>query len=71
MNEPQKLDNKSNLLGFLNASETSTRWHTYGFAVAEDTGGAIKGNRIDLFYNSNSQARRFGRRNVVVYVLED
>lgn len=51
--------------------ESADGFPTYGFAVAEDTGGAIKGNRIDLFYNSNSQARRFGRRNVVVYVLED
>lgn len=44
---------------------------TYGFAVAEDTGGAIKGNRIDLFYNTNREARNFGRRNVTVYVLAD
>lgn len=43
---------------------------TYGYAVAEDTGGAIKGNRIDLFYNTNAQARKFGRRNVKVYVLD-
>lgn len=51
--------------------ESADDFPTYGFAVAEDTGGAIKGNRIDLFYNSRSQALRFGRRNVVVYVLED
>jgi len=43
---------------------------SYGYCVAEDTGGAIKGNRIDLFYNSNSEALRFGRRNVRVYVLD-
>lgn len=43
---------------------------SYGYAVAEDTGGAIKGNRIDLFYNTNAQANKFGRRNVKVYVLE-
>ncbi|MFR2892277.1 3D domain-containing protein, partial [Peptoniphilus grossensis] len=30
----------------------------------------IKGNRIDLFYNSNAEANRFGRRNVKVYVLD-
>lgn len=51
--------------------ESADDFPTYGFAVAEDTGGAIKGNRIDLFYNSRSQALRFGRRDVVVYVLED
>lgn len=41
----------------------------YGYAVAEDTGGAIKGDRIDLFMNSKAEANRFGRRNVIVYVL--
>jgi len=42
----------------------------YGFAIAGDTGGAIKGNRIDLFFNSRREALRFGRRNVKVYILE-
>lgn len=42
----------------------------YGFAVAGDTGGAIKGNRIDLFHNTRSEALSFGRRNVKVYILD-
>lgn len=42
----------------------------YGFASAEDTGGAIKGNKIDLFMESHSAAWRYGRRNVKVYILE-
>ena len=42
----------------------------YGFAIAEDTGGAIKGYKIDLFYNSNAEAMRFGRRDVKVYILD-
>ncbi len=42
----------------------------YGFAVAGDKGGAIKGNRIDLFMDSRSEALRFGRRNVNVYILD-
>lgn len=50
--------------------ESMDGFPTYGFATAEDTGGAIKGNRIDLFYSTNAQALRFGRRNVKVYVLE-
>lgn len=50
--------------------ESMDGFKTYGFATAEDTGGAIKGNKIDLFYNSNREARIFGRRNVKVYVLE-
>ncbi|MCR4431433.1 MAG: ubiquitin-like domain-containing protein [Tepidanaerobacteraceae bacterium] len=42
----------------------------YGFARAEDTGGAIKGNKIDLFMESQSEADRYGRKWVTVYVLK-
>lgn len=42
----------------------------YGYAVASDTGGAIKGNRIDLYFNTTSECYGFGRRSVKVYVLE-
>lgn len=42
----------------------------YGFCIAEDTGGAIKGNRIDLFFNTTREVRNFGRRKVKVYILE-
>ncbi|MEI6511788.1 MAG: 3D domain-containing protein [bacterium] len=41
----------------------------YGYAIAGDTGGAIKGRRIDLGYNTNRDAHRFGRKRVRVYVL--
>ncbi|OAA87287.1 3D domain-containing protein [Clostridium coskatii] len=41
----------------------------YGYAVACDTGGAIKGNIIDLFVNSESEAENWGRRSVTVYIL--
>ncbi len=41
---------------------------SYGVAVAEDTGGAIKGNRIDLCYPAGADS--FGRKSCVVYVLE-
>ncbi len=44
---------------------------TYGIASAEDTGGAIKGNKIDLCYSDKSSwLSGFGRRSCVVYVLE-
>lgn len=43
----------------------------YGYAVAEDTGGAIKGNIIDIFVNSESEARSWGRRQVNVYIIGD
>lgn len=41
----------------------------YGYAIAEDTGGAIKGNIIDLYMNSRSAALTWGRRNVTIYIL--
>jgi 3D (Asp-Asp-Asp) domain-containing protein len=41
----------------------------YGRAIAGDTGGAIRGNRVDLGFNSDSDAMQFGRRSVTVYVL--
>lgn len=41
------------------------------FAVASDMGGAIKGNRIDIFVpSSQQQARTFGYQYVHVYVLK-
>ena len=42
----------------------------YGHAIAGDTGGAIVGNRIDLGFESNSDAIVFGRRAIRVYVLK-
>lgn len=36
--------------------------------IAEDTGGAIKGKRIDLFVDSHSEAMRFGKKLIEVYV---
>jgi 3D (Asp-Asp-Asp) domain-containing protein len=42
----------------------------YGYAIAADVGGAIKGNRIDLGYNSRGGAFQWGRRTVKVWVLD-
>ena len=42
----------------------------YGFCVAGDTGGAIKGAKIDLGFGTYGEAIRFGRRAVTVYVLD-
>lgn len=42
----------------------------YGHAIAGDRGRAIKGNRIDLGFDSYREAMRFGRRSVVVHILE-
>ena len=43
----------------------------YGKAIAADTGGAIKGNIVDLYVNSNEEAINvWGRKyNVPVYIL--
>lgn len=41
----------------------------YGEAIAGDTGGAIKGNRIDVFIPSQSDAMKWGRKTVTVKVL--
>ena len=41
----------------------------YGYAIAADTGGAIKGNKIDLYMNSNSECINFGRPNVTVHIV--
>lgn len=41
----------------------------YGYAIAEDTGGAIKGNRVDLFFDSASEADNWGVRWINVYVM--
>ncbi len=35
--------------------------------VVEDRGGAIKGNRIDIFFSSHQEALVFGRRTASVY----
>lgn len=41
----------------------------YGWGVVEDRGGAIKGkNRIDLYFDSHSEALRWGRRKVHVTI---
>lgn len=41
----------------------------YGEAIAADTGGAIKGNKIDVFIPSDGQARNWGVRTVTVKIL--
>lgn len=42
----------------------------YGEAIAADTGGAIKGNRIDVFIPNEAGAYEWGRKNVTVKVLK-
>ncbi|GKZ03223.1 SH3 domain-containing protein [Paraclostridium bifermentans] len=37
--------------------------------TAEDCGGAIKGNKIDIFMNSESECTTFGRQNIEIQIL--
>ena len=41
----------------------------YGFALAADTGSAIRGYRIDLFMYTGQEALNWGRRSVTVHIL--
>jgi 3D (Asp-Asp-Asp) domain-containing protein len=41
----------------------------YGFAIAADIGGAIRGDEIDLCVPTRQQALEFGRRKVRVHIL--
>ena len=43
----------------------------YGPAVAADTGGAIQGQIIDLYMNTEAECWEFGRRNVRVRELKE
>jgi 3D (Asp-Asp-Asp) domain-containing protein len=43
----------------------------YGPAIAGDIGGAIRGQRIDLCFDSLGEALDWGRRPVTVYILND
>jgi uncharacterized protein YabE (DUF348 family) len=42
----------------------------YGFAIAEDTGGAIQGNKIDVYLDTHSEALDWGVRYKNVYILK-
>lgn len=43
---------------------------SYGPGLAEDTGGLIKGNRVDLFFMTGEEAVEFGIRPAKIYILE-
>lgn len=42
----------------------------YGYAVADDIGGAIQGHIIDVAMDSHQEAIQFGRQQVVLYILK-
>lgn len=45
--------------------------YVYGLSAAEDCGGAIKGNRLDLYFGTAQECNAFGVRNCTVYFLDD
>ena len=42
-----------------------------GLSIAEDTGGAIRKNRIDLYYYTYEECIQFGVRDCTVYILDN
>lgn len=42
----------------------------YGYALAADTGSAIKGNKIDLFFKSESDAVHWGVKDVRIKIIQ-
>ncbi|MCM3620545.1 ubiquitin-like domain-containing protein [Sutcliffiella horikoshii] len=42
----------------------------YGYAVAGDTGGAIKGHKIDVFFSDKDAAYRWGRKKVKIKIVD-
>lgn len=43
----------------------------YGYAVAADTGGAVKGQKVDVYFNSVSECYAWGNKSVKVIILGD
>lgn len=43
----------------------------YGFAVAGDRGGAIRGEKVDLFFDTREETVQFGRRHIRVWILDE
>lgn len=42
----------------------------YGTYICQDRGGAIKGNKIDIYMETKAQAFAFGRRNLMAEIVE-
>ncbi|MGX7197168.1 3D domain-containing protein [Enterococcus olivae] len=55
-----------------NVIPLGTRLHVegYGEAIASDTGGAIKGNIVDVHFPTYAQCVQWGRRQVTVTILD-
>jgi 3D (Asp-Asp-Asp) domain-containing protein len=49
-------------------SKVELNGNTY---IAEDIGGAVKGNHIDLYFNSHEEALKWGVQYKKIYLMED
>jgi len=43
----------------------------YGEATADDIGGSIKGNRIDIAFDTHEEAMSFGTKSIDIYILDE
>jgi len=43
----------------------------YGVATVKDRGGAIKGNRLDLYFDTHQEALNWGRRTLTVEITKE
>ena len=50
---------------------TSVEIKGLGNFVAEDTGGKIKGDRVDIYFNSKQEAISFGKQEIWVRIIDD
>jgi 3D (Asp-Asp-Asp) domain-containing protein len=41
-----------------------------GWRTVQDTGSAIRGNRIDIFFDLSAEAKQFGRQQIEIYVMK-
>ena len=42
----------------------------YGEAVAEDIGSSIRGNKIDVAFDSLEEVMQFGRQEIEIFILD-
>ncbi|MBQ7453985.1 MAG: peptidoglycan-binding protein [Selenomonadaceae bacterium] len=42
----------------------------YGYAVAADTGGAIRGHKIDVAFDTVAECYKFGRKHIDIYIID-
>jgi uncharacterized protein YabE (DUF348 family)/3D (Asp-Asp-Asp) domain-containing protein len=41
----------------------------YGICKAQDTGGAIKGEKIDIFFDTEEECIRWGNKSITIYII--